>query len=360
MLEPKTREIIEHDSSVTGFYLNYCPSLDTFAAMRLMDLVEQSGGRCLVLATDRVRGVDSSRDRSVITASNDKVTKWLTTCSHIVWVDNISYKHVRIADHFGIQSSVYVTWPRPLDECRLVCQMVDNVICPSRELCISLKERWGLRNTIYLPWDPGIPPVLNKPKDIEPGHNLLITVCDKTTHGLTSTDLVYLAIKILKKIPDSTIKFLGVGSYPPSLRRSINTLKSYYPERISSVVVRSWIDVVTHLSLADLVMFTDTDKKLTVGVLPITALTLGVPVVAFDLPLIREYVSDKANGILVPCRYKTHKSGTFRYDILAFEKSVIRLLTSKTGLRKLSRGSSDHLESRRKIMMKSWSDVFSH
>ncbi len=99
--------------------------------------------------------------------------------------------------------------------------------------------------------------------------------------------------QLVKKHPKAQLIFVGSGPLEPSLRE-----ESEFLGIVGKIVWTGFISPSEVYPAADMVVFPSLWEGL--GLVPIEAMMLGIPVVASDIPAVREYIEHEKQGLLFP------------------------------------------------------------
>ena len=157
----------------------------------------------------------------------------------------------------------------------MVKNLPDVVIVPSHKT----QSQLPLPSTV-------IPCAIEKPVNARPRPEKNLAVCISRLEKGKGQDLLIKAWpEVLKKCPDARLKIIGEGSL---------NLKP-----CKNVIVTGWIDDVwKELEKASVLIFPSVWPLEGFGLVVIEAMSLGIPVVAFDIGPAREII-DNTSGILI-------------------------------------------------------------
>lgn len=342
-----------------GIFLRYQKSAETYITLRFADLIHDNFDQCFLLSTEpNIVKAHSRWDSFLLEGGEQDMADWLQSCRHILWTSNAGIMDLAFANSFSAKSYFLMTSDKPRREQIYVCAQSDAVISPSWQLAQTIQERWGLKNVHHIPWDPGIPIVHHHPVNRSLKRKIIVPIPDRSSYGLNISSILYVVCKTLTFIPNCTASLLCLRSLPTKTTKRIKLFAEASGGRVTIERPSSWDDLQAIMSSGDLLAFTETDHDLSTGLLPLTALTMGLPVVAFDLPLIREYVFNNINGVLVPCRILVNdRRNSTEMDIVWFADAIIKLLSEPKLLIDLRLSIYEHLENRRRLLLQGWTNL---
>ena len=242
------------------------------------------------------------------------------------WLGSFSGFHPFVLTPWGTdlyqhaKSSPLVSWLA-----RFALQRADLVTADSNDLLAqavrfgarpecSMIVQWGVDFSVYHPWGKGAQ--LREELDIG---NRPVILSPRAVRSIYNLETIIEAMPmVLKRVPDAVL-----------VLRDYNTNESYKQQIQKSVTDRSlsssvqwlgrvepWERNVEIYRMADVVVSVPSSDGTPVSVLE--AMACGVPVIASDLPSLREWIEPDRSGLLVPVR-----------DPVGLADAITKVLTDK-------------------------------
>lgn len=168
-------------------------------------------------------------------------------------------------------------------------------ICPLRSMRKVLRRRKELRNTCYIPWEPGLPVTVKEPP-LDCGQLRLYLPWIAGMSG-TLAEAGSLCRLVLEQTQHS-ITVATRRSLPPKVLQLGKSLSRKYPERFRVLRTKNEQERLLHFASHDLTLWLPCADPL--GEFVMESLYRGVPVLASDAGPAAELLAPGRSGLLVP------------------------------------------------------------
>lgn len=294
-----------------GLFAPYCRSEATLAATQFADWLVRVGIDVSYLVEGGVeRGIHATWDESVTRHRSPASTyRWAYGATHLCWFSPNGKvfresKVVASASQRQYTRQLYFpTWNNWDLKSTEFLEMVDRIVCLSRDMHLWLKERepvnflqgertWG--NLIS-------PDIALKPRHgfRHEGEVRLLAVIPRTVPEDMGPSILDVFDFLLATHEELRLTLLLESSWPRSYRRRVVRLNRCYDDRVKVLTSLPYYSWGRHICDQDWVYICNT--RHCYGSL-LSAIGMNcVPVVAHDVPPIGGHIQDKINGRLIPC-----------------------------------------------------------
>jgi glycosyltransferase involved in cell wall biosynthesis len=204
-----------------------------------------------------------------------------------------------------------------------------------------------------MPWDVPLPLTNSVPDGLL---QVFVPLYDSQA-GKTTTDVFGMLAQVMEAVPDVRITAVGGPGWVLHSLRSARMVQKQYGDQFTFVPQATEQERRSLLSQSHLVVWPAHYDSF--GLVGLTALHMGVPVVAWDIEPQNELIINERNGMLVPCFPRQNWLGmpyaAGKYS--SFGRVVIFLLQNPHILAKMRSTSLRFLENRAKYFQQAWKEM---
>ena len=338
-----------------GIYTRYHQHEVTHAALHLADLAVNTGIAVTLRACDVcLREVTPHWDARVKRGRPADFWDWANKCNKVLWMQPPHVQDVVMAQAAGIQAWIFVAWEDLRAEDIETLMHADKVVCPYACVANALIKQNTDMARVDMPWDVPIP--LSPRRQTAARRTLLFPLFDSQPQRVDGT-IFYLMHDVLMSVPDICIR-IGMGrGWSQTARRALKALQKQHGERITVVRNPRYLQRVALYAGADLTVWASKYESL--GLVGLSSLAVGTPVVCWDIEPHAEYISNKRNGLLVPCELKDNWLGVpeVEPDYAVFKQYLLDLLHDEVLLGTIQQSAHVGMAERRERFMQGWRNL---
>ncbi len=235
------------------------------------------------------------------------------------------------------------------------------MVCPIRQGTDVLRESLALTNCRYIPWDNGLPTTRKSVLVDGARIKVLIPLLDWTTSSV-DPEILNVVWRTLHKCPYVDITFVycprgfRVGDYK-AIKRIEKLFGASGQFRSISDRKLSRDDILTLYGRHDLTVWPSEQEGF--GSVGLDSLSMGTPVMAYDVAPQSEFLRDGKNSVLVPCELKYNWLGVpwVLPNSPKFEEHLVALVDRPDLLGELRRFTRFGMAARRDKFVTGWSQV---
>lgn len=283
-----------------GIHGRYFACEATYAAARLAQWAQSQRHEVTLLSTtDRHMTLSAVWDELVVPKFSQRFTDWMAGCDAVVWTHTPAEQQIKWAKKHGAMTIGLALWHELRPKDADVYRLFDRVLCPSRVCAQLLAKAWRLKNVVAVPWDSGFPLTSKTRSSHATGLRVFVPMLDRSPCHMEMTAITSLE-RLLQQFSELTITIAYMTSQLTSrVVRSISQLVARYKPRVRlvrgpSVAMRPMLfhnhDVTLWLSHAE-----------DIGVVGLQSLSVGTPLIGFQISPITEFLQDGYNGRIVLC-----------------------------------------------------------
>lgn len=343
-----------------GIITRYHQHEATYAAIHLAQMALESGMPVSILGLGDVRReVALAWDSKVVTPKQIHPHRWARECSRVLWTHVPPYQDVMQANEMGIDTVLLVSWEEITEDDRRAVASCNKVILPHRCVAHSLQRKWRLSSTnpILMPWDVPIP-ITKKITGDSPHSDLVayFPMYDSQPHRIDQA-IFKVMDRILAEVDNASI-LISIGrGWSMSSRKLMKALRKQYPGRVVIEPQPNMLKRILLFSRADITVWAP--KFESFGLVGLTSLCMGTPVISWDVRPQREFLSPWKNSVLIPARTEENWLGVpeVKSGYGEFSDMLISSLKDKGLIATLKCGTSEGLEERRREFEAGWKEV---
>lgn len=337
-----------------GIYSRYQSHEASYAALQLADWAVARGHDVSIFSDDKPQTrLHPTWDRVVQHAGPRGYTAWLENLDAVLWTHCPIAEQVTCANRRGLRTIVMPFWHELRSDDRKALRQAQFVVVPSRAAADLVGARWQLKRCWAALWDPGLPFTLKNDMQHPERIKLLLPLFDHYPRVIDAA-----CPKLLQRLMeyidcvDLTVPFTPAQLSAAGLRQ-LKAFSRSFPGRVTLLksvpLQRRPLLYAQH----DLTIWPTLAEN--IGLVGLTSIAMGTPVLAFNYPPLSEFLSVK-NSVLVPCSGQPESLGRPRIapDFAAFEQAASQLLHDRQYLGKLQQTVHHNLENRRNIFNDVW------
>jgi len=292
----------------------------------------------------------SKRWDSNIDANRNRLfTDWATDNDIIIWTHCPIAEQIAWAKKQGIRTGIFCLWHEIGPADYRAYQTADFVVAPNAATGAFVSHIMKTNNIRTLPWDTGQPFTIKDPRITSKQTWVLMPMTDYEPYYMEATALE-VAGRALHRFPSMhlTVPFNASKMAPFALHR-LRQFRRYFGSRIQLLPGVPLKDRHIMFGTHDLTYWPV--SRANTGMVGLTSVTMGTPVLAFDIPPCNEFLSDECNATLTPSVIGMGDMGRPRLepDYAAMETALHSLLESPEILRKQQQNTIIGLSERRSI-----------
>jgi glycosyltransferase involved in cell wall biosynthesis len=301
--------------------------------------------------------VDPFWDRTLVTRDME-FEDWVGMgVEYVVYTHQPSPAELRAVKRHGVKPIMLACWEL-LDEAKLRdLASFHQVVCPTKATHKLLEHRLGSANLAYIPWDSGLPFTSD---DRETDRNRVGVFWPLAGGQQPRQEKRFLQVlsHLVESRPNAWVTVTYSSDLPSDWLRDLKRLATFADGRLELLK-----DVETNehellYGRHDLTLWPSLVES--VPLVGLASLSMGVPVVGFDHPVIGEVVKDGRNGRLIPCGLTSDVVGVPRVepDYQAFGRTLVELVGDPVALSNLRHQTKFGLPHRREAFQQAWDKLF--
>mgnify|MGYP000863722584 CR=1 FL=1 len=276
-------------------------------------------------------------------------TRWARRCKTILWTHVPPVDTLRWCHKQKLRTLIWPLWHEILDTDRESLQLATRVLTASVAQARNLQSQYNVKHVRPLMLDLGLPLTC---KDERIRHNTVWVLVPLYDYEPNKTELTTLDIagRLLADQADVHVTFMyNSSTLGGAGKRRIRDFQRYFRERV---------DVRRSVSIRDRpLVYGEHDVTLwaahydSLGIVPLTSISMGTPVVAFHFPPVTEYLTCH-NSVTVACDGSYAPNGApevVKPDYVAFERAVRHVTSNRHYLGRLQRSVLQGAAQRRNV-----------
>ena len=342
-----------------GFHLYYQREDGAYLCLQLAKYLHNQGYDIDLFPIDKPQLVHPFWDRHLVKPGKGGFNSWLDKAqlTHLIFADPPDPGMVEAAKARGIRTYLTVLWTDIEEDDLAVLPMFDKIICPARVTERLLQEGRKLTNLVYLPWDPGVP-ITRDVRVVDSSRVGLFWPMTGSQSFHQEPDVVPVLEAVLDRHPGAylTVSYAStIGAKGTALLRKLHAAGSGRVELCKNL---SWEKEQLLYGRHDLTVWPSLVESL--GLVGLTSVHMGTPVIAFDHPLIGEFVKGDKNGVLVPCELSVNWLGVpyVEADYKSFAETLDATLSNDRKLSRMRETVTYGLRNRRSFFNDVMSNLF--
>jgi len=279
-----------------GVVSKYARHEATYMALQVIEYLQRRGEEVSLFGVNHICSkVHPEWDDKVVT--QEVFSEWARTKEVLIWTDVPSAAQVEWLHSEGILVAVVLRWEtlRP-DDLGALCHS-DVVFCPSFS-SFSLLKRWGVRNAVLLSWA-GEGPLYKKSEDyVIDSPRLLLPLWDGNVRRTEVTVLDILSRTLAGHSTATATIAYSTSTMRPVGSRKIKEMQQRFGSRVNvQKGTPPWMRPVLFQQHDLTIWPSHFDSS---GLVGLTSLTAGTPVLGFDCPSMNEVLREDYS-MMCPC-----------------------------------------------------------
>lgn len=307
-----------------GFRLRYQKSDDTIVAFRIAEFVQNLGYDVSFISTQKAANVHTVWDKYLHREAKIDYYRWTTLMSHIYYIGYVHGGEVIAAKKAGAKTILVCLWDEIEHDQVDALELFDTIICPNHKTYQLLKQRLSLENLEHIPWDPGVP-LTQEQREINPDRMGFIWPLDGSQSVHQEPKFLHTIETVLKKCPNVWMTVTYSSTMANQGVKELRRLYQVGDGKIELVRNPTWDRHQLLFGHHDLTIWPTLIEN--VGLIGLSSLYMGVPVLAFDHPVIGEMIKDGRSGILIPCELRSNWFNVpyVKPDYQQFGQAIIKI-----------------------------------
>lgn len=288
-----------------GIYAPYRRDETTTASLRLADLAASLFFDVRLLSCDRIeRGIHPAWDERVSRYRSDtELYQWAKGCDHFVWFcpDAPALDKTRTVAEKA-QHVLVLSWHH-LNAAQLTqCRAYSTTVCPSVQIrdhaAIEIFKGSVDHKVLVCNWDSGLATIERRGK-CHPQKTRLLVHMDATAIDDCGQMVLMALGNLLSCMPRLEVTLFSQKTWSRAARKALKILYQAWHPRLTMTCRLNLVEQVNQLHNHDWCLIPST--RVDFGMPALRALSCGLPVMAFDLPPLGEFLSTRTNAALIGC-----------------------------------------------------------
>ncbi len=322
-----------------GIITKYNKHESTFAAIAVAKYLRNMGREyCFVSYDGKPERIDSRYDNKIVV---EPFRVWLNKVKYAIWTSPADAYFIREARKKGVRSILYTSWDQiePYDES--VFEAFSQILMPTKQQVKCIREEFKLKNVSLLPYDCGLP-ITKKLNKTSSSTKLFLSLYGSQLKRIDLT-IVYILSSIIRNNPHVSVTIACSTGLSLHTRKVLKRYSKEFGDKWNVKYRTEWANQEIEMINHDLVVWPARWDGF--GVVGNTALSMGVPVLAWDVPPISEHLIAGRNAILVPCEKEKDWLGmpVVQPDYAGFAKILQAAVNDKAALQSLSKNTHERV-----------------
>lgn len=337
-----------------GIYTRYRKYDNTLAAMALARYLENQGRTVSVNAHEwRTATVDPVFDNRI---KQVPFNKWLNGVQHIVWTFPGETHQIELAMAHDVRNTLYTSWDQIVQYDAKVLAGYTHVLLPTLAQAMCVRDKFNLKNVAVIPWYCGFP-VTNKTSNRMPDKIRLFMSLYGNQRRHVDLSAILLLASVASDYEKVDVTIVGSRSLSGLTRRKLRTYKKLFGSRWTIIDDCPWREQALLMGQHDLTVWpTKVDGF---GLIGLTSLHMGTPVISWDMNPINEHLALGRNSLLVPGDLDYNWLGVqqVKPNYKEFDRILRWILDKPKELGELRRHTHERLAERKDEFEKGWDAV---
>ena len=338
-----------------GFCSYYRKSENVYLSLRLAEFCREEGHEISIFSVyDRINQVHPRWDKRVVSPKKQSYLSWVKANQWTIWTEAMPSFFPQLASKNGSKTALLGLWDCVSEEYKDHYQMTDVLVCPCQEACHVFRDAFGLSNIHFIPWDPGLP-LTRKSKLIDPSRLKLLVVLNEHQVSRIHPEILNTMWRVDITLIHGPKSLNGLGFRAVKRISDVFAASGQFTRVSDGKLLRE--DMASKYGKHDLLVWPSELEG--AGLTGLECLSMGTPVLAYDLPPMSGFLKDGKNAALVGCELAYNWLGTpsAKADPQAFEEALTSLLNDRTRLVELSKFSRLGLPQRREKFVSGWRSI---
>lgn len=324
-----------------GICTRYNRGDTTHAGLAIARYLDDTGRASSLMRYDwRAKHVDPCYDNRVKIIKDDK---WLLNIKHMCWTAPVVPFFVKMLRKKAIKNTLYTSWEYISEHDKFGLEKYHHVLLPTMLQALQVRDMFKLKNVAVLPFYCGYP-ITRKKHLLKPDQvHVCMSLYSTQMRKIDMTQLFMLA-ELLSTNPHVHVTIPHTNAITVLVQRHLKACEKTFEGRWKNVCTSYWHDYANIMANSDLTIWPA--KYDGMGIVGLTSLHMGTPVLAWDVPPINEILVNGKNAILVPAEieYSPMSVPRVKPDVQLFEKTLKWLVNDPQTLLKLTLNTDAALE----------------
>jgi hypothetical protein len=344
-----------------GIYAPYGWDDATYMAGSLYDLASNVFGfnvSYLSVALHE-QGVHFLWDASVLNGTKHSFKTWADGCAHITWL-HLHPGKLEAAIQMGCKNTLVALPHRLTSGDFPLLSRFNRVVCPTKALYDTLKNKVGHRNIQYVPWDTHLP-IREKEGTRSSGRVRVLVPLDSPTARAIGPLVLHTLRILLDGNPDVEVTILYGKNWPQMALLALHELLDLHENRVKALKKPNHCQRIEEYSNTDWVFCPNIADNS--GLAALEGLACGAPAVSFNAAPYNEFLIPFHNACLAKCDVVENMMGLpqIRPNARELLDTLYEACQNRVVLHNLRRQAWPELEERRRCFQtywrRQWADV---
>jgi len=271
------------------------------AVVQLAETVCNRGTPVTILGREICRReVAKHWDHHVVDERKTSFRRWCKNLNRVIWTRIPPLDEVCYVKNLGIEAVLLPCWEELVSKDKVVVTAMDKVILPYRCVSHALQTHMHLSNkqAIQMPWSPPIPISHSAAFTHKPRVRVHFPLYD-TQAKRTDWAIFLVMRRILESADDTELSIACGRQWAMASIRAVKHLRRDYGDRAHLEQRPNLLRRIMTFATSDLTVWPTHFESL--GLIGLSSLYMGTPVLAWDIRPHSEYLKSWKNSILVPC-----------------------------------------------------------
>jgi glycosyltransferase involved in cell wall biosynthesis len=342
-----------------GFHIRYERSDATYMVFQMARRVLELGFDVEILPVETPQVVHPHWDKYVLKSNRTTYWDWVKRghLSYVIFNEVPRVEWLQAAMAEGLKCYLLCFWENIREEDIPVLPVFTNVICPSRNVQRLLVDRLNLTNSMYIPWDPGVP-ITHEDRLVDAERIGVFWPLSDSQCYHQEFDMVPIVSDVMRACPQMYLTVTYSSNMPETGVKTLKNLYNLADGRAELMKNLSWEKEQLLFGKHDLTIWPTRMEN--VGLVGLSSVYMGTPVMTFDHPLVGEFIRDGRNGLLVPCELRYNFLGVpyVEADYRVFANALVNLVRDPEKIDQLRETVTHGLAARRETHRSTLDDLF--
>jgi len=225
----------------------------------------------------------------------------------VIWTEPVDAKWLAFAAENHIYNYLYTSY----DQLHLLAisphlDQYARIIAPSVSQANLIAGRHNLKTLAAIPYTPSLP-ATHKRSLVQGGRVRLFISLSGSQLGRVELKAFSVLLGVCEANPNVDLTVATSGGLSRKSKVCLAALQDFLGKRCTTLKSRSWHDQVIAMAESDLTVWLPLHDGL--GLVGLTSIYVGTPVVSWDVPPINEFLNNGADSILVKCGVSCNQNG---------------------------------------------------
>ena len=295
-----------------GIVLNYTRHDATYAALKTAEVIRDLGYG--VLFFDKTTKTNRANlhaywDGFVQASSDIDFASWLDECQVVLFFSYPTAKEIKLVKKNNIPCASSITWDSIDSETVVAVKPCDLLVCPSKVQQEYFTTYWNLSNIKHVYYDSNWPITNNE--RVNSSKLKIIAACPGYQIKRVDYNKLFDALnEAMEACPSIDLDFLYSAKVASQVKVNLKKHEKTFSGGNTLSLIddpTGWSEGPLAYSLCDAVFWPAQLESF--GYVGLEAMTVGTPVITYNHCPMNEFISDRVNGVLMPCDTKQTELG---------------------------------------------------